>query len=160
MRIIALLALSLALSAQPVAAQRKDSTPLVKSSPTVAPCLKACEAEFAVCESKPAATDKICPEARLACIVRCDPAVLASDTLKAMRRTPEELRYKPLTPQTPFEQCRQACQDRRAVCLERNQPEACDPATTACYSRCDESHGTAPATPKPAKSTPPKAKTE
>jgi len=83
--------------------------------------------------------------------------VLASDTLKALRRTPEELRYKPLAPQTPFEQCRQACQDRRAVCMERNQPAACDPATSACYSRCDERHGAAPDTLKPQ---PPKTKPE
>lgn len=125
------------------AAPRTDSSPLAKAPPTVAPCLQACETEFARCESQPQATTDICPLSRRVCFERCDPAVLSSDTLKGLKRTPEELRYKPLNPQTPFEQCRQVCQDRRALCLTDNLIDVCDPTTSACYDRCDQAHGLA-----------------
>ena len=125
-------------SAVATAAPRTDSSPLARASPTVAPCLKVCEQEFARCESEPQATTTICPESRRACFERCDPAVLSNETLKGLKRTPEELRYKPLSPQSLLEQCRQGCQDRRALCLSQNQAQACDPATSACYDRCDE----------------------
>ncbi len=152
--------MTFALLATANAAPRTDSSPLAKAPRTVAPCLQDCEAEFARCESQPQVTSDLCPQSRRVCLERCDPAVLSSDTLKGLKRTPEELRYKPLNPQTPFEQCRQVCQDRRAICLGQNQAEACDPATSACYSRCDENRGAAPAKPKPKKPRPPKAKPE
>jgi hypothetical protein len=121
-------------------AQRKNSTPLAKASPTVEPCLASCEQQFSDCEALPQATTTLCPQSRRICIERCDPAVLSSDTLKGLKRTPEELRYKPLDPQSPLEQCRQGCQDRRALCLGQNQRESCDGATEACYSRCADAY--------------------
>ena len=78
--------------------------------------------------------------------------MLSSDTLKGLKRTPDELRYKALDPQSPLEGCRQGCQDRRAVCLSQNQSAACDPATEACYARCGEAHPAA----KPAAEAKPK----
>ncbi|MES2884365.1 MAG: hypothetical protein V4709_06150 [Pseudomonadota bacterium] len=140
MRSALLFTLLLSLWALPASAQRKDSSPLIKAPPTVVPCLQVCESDFAYCESQPQATSKICPESRRICIQRCDPAGLSSDTLKSLKRTPEELRYKPLDPQSPLEQCRQDCQDRRAVCLGQNQSVACAQAASACYDRCDTSH--------------------
>ena len=127
----------------------KDSTPLAKASPTVKPCLAACEKEFAYCESQPQATTMICPESRSVCIIRCDPAVLSNDTLRALKRTSEELRYKPLNPQTSLEQCRQGCQDRRAVCLKDNAKEACEPAADFCYTRCEKQLGSPAARAQP-----------
>ena len=97
------------------AAPRKDATPLAKAPSTVAPCLGVCEEKFKACEAEPQSTD----------------------TLKGLKRSPEELRYKPLDPQSPLERCRQACQDRRALCLGNNQRDSCDGATTACYARCE-----------------------
>lgn len=127
------------LAALPAAAgPRTDSSPLAKAPPTVAPCLQACETEFSRCESEPQATTQLCPQSRRICFERCDPAVLSSDTLKGLKRTPDELRYKPIDPQSPLEQCRQVCQDRRAVCLGQNQVTVCDPATSACYDRCEK----------------------
>lgn len=120
-----------------VAAPRKDATPLAKAPSTVAPCLGACEEKFKACEAEPQATRMLCPETRRVCIERCDPAVLSTDTLRGLKRSPEELRYKPLDPQSPLERCRQGCQDRRALCLGQNQRESCDGATTACYARCE-----------------------
>ena len=141
MRHLLALALLLIAAAQPALAERKDSTPLVKAPPTVEPCLAACETEFTFCEGQPQATMMICPESRSVCIIRCDPAVLSSSTLKALRRSPEELRHKPASPQTSVEQCRQGCQDRRMVCLKDNAKEACEPAGEFCYSRCDKQFG-------------------
>ena len=119
------------------AAPRKDATPLAKAPSTVAPCLGVCEEKFKACEAEPQATSMLCPQARRVCIERCDPAVLSTDTLKGLKRSPEELRYKPLDPQSPLERCRQACQDRRALCLGNNQRDSYDGATTACYARCE-----------------------
>lgn len=136
-RTLSVLLLALFASLPAAAGPRTDSSPLAKAPPTVAPCLAACESEFSRCESEPQATPQLCPQARRICFERCDPAVLSSDTLKGLKRTPEELRYKPLDPQSPLEQCRQVCQDRRAVCLGQNQAAACDPATSACYERCE-----------------------
>ena len=55
MRITAWLALSLTLIAQPAAAQSEDSSPPVKSLPTVASCLHACD------ESHGGAAEKLKP---------------------------------------------------------------------------------------------------
>ena len=148
MRASALLLLTLSLLATPSLAQRKDVSPLVKAPDTVAPCLAACEDDFKACEQLEQATSTLCPQSRRICFERCDPAVLSSDTLKGLKRTPEELRYKPFDPQSPIEQCRQACQDRRAICLGQNQSEACEPATTVCYDRCAASHAGAKGKPK------------
>ncbi|MES2683283.1 MAG: hypothetical protein V4650_07145 [Pseudomonadota bacterium] len=148
MRAPALLLLILSLVTTPSLAQRKDVSPLVKAPPTVRPCLAACETEFTFCEGQPQATTMICPESRSVCIIRCDPAVLSGDTLLALKRSPEELRYKPVSPQTNIEQCRQGCQDRRAVCLKDNASATCEPAGDFCYSRCDKQFG-APAPSRP-----------
>lgn len=149
MRALAVLLLLGSFATSPVMAQRKNVSPLMQAPAAVAPCLSACEADFAFCESQPQVTETLCPESRRICIERCDPAVLSSDTLKGLKRTPEELRYKPINPQSPLEQCRQVCQDRRAICLGQNQTEACDPATSACYDRCDLIHSVAPVKPPP-----------
>lgn len=139
MRIQLYFALLLGLFATHATAQ--DSSPLARAPATVAPCLQACEKDFVFCESQPQVTAALCPQSRRICFERCDPAVLSSETLKGLKRTPEELRNQPLNPQTPHEQCRQSCQDRRATCLEKNRDAACEPATEACYARCDKKTG-------------------
>ncbi len=96
MRLAFILSLAASLFALPALAERQDSTPLAKASPTVAPCLSVCENDFASCESQQQVTETLCPQSRRLCIQRCDPAGLSSSTLRGLKRTPEELRNKPL----------------------------------------------------------------
>lgn len=139
------LALALALTSSSALAQRKDVSPLVKSPDTVAPCLAVCEGDFKACESQPQATPTLCPESRRLCFERCDPAVLASETYRGLKRTPEELRAKAPTPRSAEESCKQACQDRRSICLAVNAATVCDPAIEACYGRCGMAPASTPA---------------
>lgn len=136
MRAPALLLLSLSLVVTSALAQRKDVSPLAKSPDTVAPCLATCESEFKGCEAVEQATPTLCPESRRLCYERCDPAVLATETYRGLKRTPEELRAKAPMPRSAEESCKQTCQDRRSICLSVNAATVCDPAIEACYGRC------------------------
>jgi len=137
MRNTLVVALLLGLMALPVAAERKNASPLVKADPGVAPCLERCEGDFSYCEAQPQATSALCPQSRRLCIQRCDPAGLASATLRSLRQTPDELRRRPTNPPSPHQRCRQACQDRHVVCAGQNEIAACEGGTQACYARCD-----------------------